>query len=77
MEILWYLFEILKQNIYSFIYSCSTIQYKKKKKKKKLQFYWWQNGILVGLGSLFNGISTFVGYFMSKLSLWKNSSDTL
>ena len=30
-----------------------------------------------GLGSLFNGISTFVGYLMLKPSLYKNSSDAI
>ena len=29
------------------------------------------------LVSLFNGISTYVGYIMSKLSLLKNSGDTI
>ena len=33
--------------------------------------------IWFGLVSLFNDMSTFVGYIMLLLSLWKNSSDTI
>ena len=32
---------------------------------------------IIGLVSLFNGISTFVGYLMPKLSFKKTSSDTI
>ena len=33
--------------------------------------------IIFGIVSLFNGISTFMGYLMPKLSLQKNSLDTI
>ena len=38
--------------------------------------YNW-NHLRFGLVSLFNGISTFVGYLMPKSFSWKNSSGTI
>ena len=37
----------------------------------------WIEELRFGLVSLFNGISTFVGYLMQKLFSWKNSSGTI
>ena len=44
-------------------------------KEKKIDFH--LKKIRIGLVSLFNGISTFVGYFMPKFSYKKNSSGTI
>ena len=42
---------------------------KKNKKQKKAR----KDNIRIGLVSLFNGISTSMGYLILKLSLWENS----
>ena len=35
------------------------------------------NFTYIGLVSLFNGISTFMGYFMPEPSMYKNNNDTI
>ena len=59
----------------------------KKSRRENLKKYWKKKNFseknepdssdCFGLVSLFNGISTFVGYLMLKLFSLKNSSDTI